>query len=96
MTSSVQGEGKTSLCLSLGRHAAMSGRRAIVVDCDLRLPRVHEGLNFPNEAGVIEFLEGGSLTDVLRTDAPPGCTSSRPAPGTATRPSFCAAPACAI
>jgi succinoglycan biosynthesis transport protein ExoP len=72
LTSSVQGEGKTSLCLSIGRHAAMSGRRAIVIDCDLRLPRVHEGLGVPNEEGVIEFLEGGSLTDVLRIDEATG------------------------
>jgi polysaccharide biosynthesis transport protein len=72
LTSSVQGEGKTSLCLSMGRHAAMSGRRAIVVDCDLRLPRVHEGLGAPNEEGVIEFLEGGSLTDVPRIDEATG------------------------
>lgn len=68
LTSSVQGEGKTSLCLSIGRHAALSGRQAIVVDCDLRLPRVHEGLGASNDAGVIEFLEGASLTDVLRVD----------------------------
>lgn len=72
LTSSVQGEGKTSLCLSLGRHAAMSGRRAIVVDCDLRLPRVHAGLGVPNQSGVIEFLEGAALSEVLCTDEATG------------------------
>jgi polysaccharide biosynthesis transport protein len=72
LTSSVQGEGKTTLCLSIGRHAALSGRRVIVVDCDLRLPRVHEGLGVDNGQGVIDFLSGTPLAEVTRVDRQSG------------------------
>ena len=68
LTSSVQGEGKTTLCLSIGRHAAISGRKVVVVDCDLRLPRVHEGLGVVNGPGVIDFITGTGLTEVLRVE----------------------------
>jgi polysaccharide biosynthesis transport protein len=72
LTSSIQGEGKTTLCLSVGRHAALSGRRVIVVDCDLRLPRVHEGLGVDNGPGVIDFLSGTPLADLIRVDRQSG------------------------
>lgn len=72
VTSSVQGEGKTTLSLSTGRHSAISGLRTIVVDCDLRLPRVHEGLGQPNGPGLIEFLRGASLSEVTRVDEATG------------------------
>lgn len=68
LTSSVPGEGKTTLSLAIGRHAAMSGLRTVVIDCDLRLPRVHEGLAADNERGVIDFLDGAPLCDLIRTD----------------------------
>jgi len=68
MTSSVQGEGKTTLCLTIGRQAALSGRKAVVVDCDLRLPRVHEGLGVGNGPGVIEFINGAGFAEVQQID----------------------------
>jgi succinoglycan biosynthesis transport protein ExoP len=72
VTSSVPGEGKTTLSLSTGRHSAISGIRTIVVDCDLRLPRVHEGLGMANGPGLIEFLRGASLSEVTRVDEQTG------------------------
>ena len=72
VTSSVPGEGKTTLSLSTGRHSAMSGLRTVVVDCDLRLPRVHEGLGVANGPGLIEFLRGAGLREVIRVDEATG------------------------
>lgn len=71
-TSSIQGEGKTTLALSLGRQAALGGRPAIVIDCDFRLPRVHEGLGAANDEGMIGFLKGASFSEVVRADPKTG------------------------
>ena len=68
LTSSVPGEGKTTLSLSIGRHSALSGLRTVVIDCDFRLPRVHEGLGVENDAGMIDFLGGATLSEVSRVD----------------------------
>src|SRR5690606_19830767 len=50
VTSSASGRGKTSLALGLGRSAAAAGLKAVVVEADLRNPRLAEiaGLK-PNE-----------------------------------------------
>lgn len=67
VTSALPGEGKTTTILSLARLAAMSGEKVIVVDADLRRPRVHSALNLENTAGVTELLCGlQSFEQVLR------------------------------
>lgn len=72
ITSSVPGEGKTTLSLTVGRHSALSGLRTIVLDCDFRLPRVHDGLGVDNGPGVIDYLTGSTLNEVIRTDQKTG------------------------
>lgn len=67
VTSALPGEGKTTTILSLARLAAMSGEKVIVVDADLRRPRVHSALALENTAGVTELLCGlQSFEQVLR------------------------------
>lgn len=58
LTSSLPGEGKTTLTLALARLAAMAGERVVVVDADLRRPRVHAALGVENKAGLTEYLCG--------------------------------------
>ena len=70
VTSSVPNEGKTSIAVSLGRLAAKSGQRVILIDGDLRHPSV--GLQFSPrapEAGLVEVLAGRrDLVHVLHRD----------------------------
>lgn len=63
VTSALPGEGKTSLCLTLARIAAMGGERVVVVDADLRRPRVHTALGVENRSGLVEVLSGRAKVD---------------------------------
>ncbi len=73
VTSSVPQEGKTSTAVSLARMVANGGSRAIILDCDLRRPRLHEALNFSNTVGVVEVLTGElALRDVVHVDPKSG------------------------
>ena len=43
-TSSLPHEGKTATALSFARMSARAGERVVIVDCDLRRPRIHQVL----------------------------------------------------
>lgn len=73
VSSAVPREGKSSVSLSLACSAAKAGQRAIIVDCDLRSPSVHEYLGLPNERGLTDYLLGEvTLDDVLEFDTKSG------------------------
>jgi len=70
LTSSVAGEGKTTLAVALGASLADSGRRVVIVDCDTRRPAVHRLLGSGRPAvGLTELLGGGAtLDEALKLD----------------------------
>ncbi len=68
LTSCIKGEGKTLTLCNLGVALALTGKRVIVVDCDLRRPRVHGVFGLSNSAGVSTVVSGQSLLgDSLKT-----------------------------
>jgi succinoglycan biosynthesis transport protein ExoP len=65
ITSSVSAEGKTSTTVNLGISFANLGRRVVLVDADLRRPRLHHLFDVPRENGVTSVLGGMPLEAAL-------------------------------
>ncbi|HMP18221.1 MAG TPA: AAA family ATPase, partial [Gemmatales bacterium] len=56
ITSALSGEGKTTLACSLACSIARSGKRTLLIECDLRRPTAHRLLNQPGVPGICEVL----------------------------------------
>src|SRR5215510_12403644 len=67
VTSANAGDGKSMTAVNLALVMSMGvGRKVVLVDCDLRRPRVHESLGLRVDAGLAEVLRGGAeLEDAL-------------------------------
>ncbi|HNE80242.1 MAG TPA: polysaccharide biosynthesis tyrosine autokinase [Flavobacteriales bacterium] len=58
MTSSTSGEGKTFCSINLATVITLSGKRTLLIDADMRRPRVHEYLELPDGPGLSTLLIG--------------------------------------
>ena len=56
ITSADTGEGKSTVAANLAIAMAKSGRRVVVLDCDLHLPTLHSLFKLPNEYGLTSVL----------------------------------------
>ena len=58
VTSAVPGDGKTTTCLNTAITFAQTGARVIIIDCDLRKPRIHKYLGLDRKNGLSGVLSG--------------------------------------
>jgi capsular exopolysaccharide synthesis family protein len=65
ITSSVMSEGKTFCSSNLAVSMAHSGRRTILIDADMRRPRVHSAFKLKNDRGLSNYLIGTCSTDEI-------------------------------
>jgi len=56
ISSSISGEGKTFVALNLAGIIAMSGKKTVLLDLDLRKPKIHLGLNVENVNGMSSLI----------------------------------------
>lgn len=66
-TSSISGEGKSFISLNLGASLALSGKKVVILELDLRKPKLHAGLDINNAKGLSNYLIGEvSYKDILK------------------------------
>lgn len=63
VTSSLQGEGKSITAMNLAISYAMTDRKVLVIDCDLRRPKVARLLRMSAKAGLSNLIMNRSLWD---------------------------------
>lgn len=66
ISSSVPSEGKSTISLSLGRSYALSGKKTVLIDCDLRKPSLHKYLNVNRTSGLAEYLANPEKIELLQ------------------------------
>ena len=58
VTSSVPGEGKTTLSLALGQNLTTMGKKVLIIEGDIRRRSFKRHLNIPGEGGLVSVLSG--------------------------------------
>lgn len=70
VTSSLFGEGKSTVIANLAVAMANIGKRVVIVDCDLRKPTIHKRFSLPNSKGLTDILVLNSAIEknIISTD----------------------------
>lgn len=84
ITSTLSGEGKSTIALNLSLILAQGGSSVVIVDADLRRPVIGKWLNISSNAGLADYLNGQDVDVVYATSFEN--LSAVPAGGECTNP----------
>ena len=60
VTSTVGGEGKTTVCINLAGIISMAGKKTVILNLDMRKPTLHEKFGLSNKQGMSTLLSGST------------------------------------
>ena len=63
ITSTISGEGKTFIAINLGAIISFSNKRVIILDLDMRKPKIHKAFGIENTQGMSSLLIGKSKVE---------------------------------
>jgi len=73
VTSTISGEGKTFVAINLGGIISFSDKRVVILDLDMRKPKIHLGFGVENIRGMSTLLIGkDQVGDCIQHSAVPG------------------------
>ncbi len=73
ITSTNGSEGKTTIAINMGISIAREGKKVLIIDCDLRKPKLHAYLSLDNTRGLTTILaEQTNLDDTIHDDITEG------------------------
>ncbi len=73
ITSAASGDGKSTMASNIAISIAQSGKRVLLVDCDLRRPRIHTIFGMGNEIGFSTVLtDNADPSEVTYAEVTPG------------------------
>jgi capsular exopolysaccharide synthesis family protein len=70
ITSSFSGEGKSFISINMGVVLALSGKKTIVLEFDIRKPKILSGFSMPKKPGLTNYLLGKATLDELPVPVP--------------------------
>jgi succinoglycan biosynthesis transport protein ExoP len=86
ITSSLPGEGKTTVSVSLGRILARNGYKVLIIDCDMRRPTAHSIFGVAQTPGLTDLLMGRAAPEAAFKQDPESPAVLLPAGSDAPNP----------
>lgn len=70
VTSSFSGEGKSFISTNMGAVLALANKKTIILEFDIRKPKIISGLDLPKHAGLTNYILGKATLDELPMKVP--------------------------